>query len=138
MVVINLTFFIELGLFLAFLWAVQALVFRPLLKTMDEREEIVDANIKEAQDARTTAETIEVNYERDLSSVRRKAVQHMAEVRRDALSSRATRIQEQRKAGDAIVAESRKVARQKLDEQRSEFDALSASLAENIVEQLSR
>ena len=138
MVVINLTFFIELALFLLFLWAVQVLVFRPLLRTMDAREDQIEGDQTEAKTTRKAAKTKEEEYEGELSAARRKGINHVAEVRREAVQQRATRIQEARQKLEAEVAEARQVAQSKLEAQRGQFDDLSATLANEIAEKLAR
>ena len=39
MVTINLTLFVQLGLFLIFMWGARKLIFDPILKVLDSREE---------------------------------------------------------------------------------------------------
>lgn len=136
MVTINFTIFVELGLFLIFLWGTAVFIFRPVLRLLDDRERDLeksrvrsDADTEEAQDKET-------EYAGRLAELRRKADETFREERRAALEVHTkTLFAERHKADDAVSA-TREDALDQIDGQRGEFGALAPALADAMEDQL--
>src|SRR6188472_2359560 len=134
----NATFVAELVAFGLLLWALARFVLPPLKKAMTQRQDFIDRQIKDSQDARERVEQTEV----DLKAL-------LAETRADA-----SRIREEARAeGRAIIAELREKAeeessriRERGEQQlaaereqviaavRADLGRLAAELAERIVD----
>ena len=133
----NGTFIAELVAFGLLLWALNRWVLPPLSKAMTARQDFIDRQIKEGQEARERLEKAEQEYKELLEETRVEA----SKIREDA-----------RAQGQAIIAELREKAqaeadrvRQRGEEQliaereqvvsalRSELGQLAAGLAERIV-----
>jgi len=136
MVTINFTLVVELILFLVFLWLVSRLVVRPLLTTIDEREEKIAADRAAAKERRAEAQALSDQYDKALAEARRDMAQKVQRSRRDALSKRAATLQEERVRGDEEMKRIRQEARRLLNEQRPRCSELAPELADQIVEQL--
>ena len=84
MVIVNLTLFVELGLFLLFLWAMQRWVLMPLLAVMDERRAKMAGDADAADAAERRAKELENEIflrrreEREVEAVRKTARAELA------------------------------------------------------------
>jgi len=82
MVTINLTLLVETGLFLIFLWMMHRYVFRPILKTMDDRDTQLEVNQIEAQRLEAEAHSLEREFKEKLAALHKEASHRILHVQR--------------------------------------------------------
>ena len=136
MVVLNLTFLVQLGLFLVFLTVMHFLVLRPTLRVTDRRDEKMDADRQAAEADHDEAAQLETQYASELGAVRRDTATQVAQAQRAAQEKHVAALAEHRRQGDQTVAAVRAAAVAHLDEQRKQYDGLTPELAEAIAKGL--
>lgn len=128
MVTINLTLLVETGLFLVFLWMMHRYVFRPILRTMDDREHRLETDQGEAQRLEAEARSLEREYRHKLAVVHREASHRILSVQRQAQEEHLARIDALKKREIAELNEVRKEAQGQVDAERIHFPALADEL----------
>lgn len=136
MIAINLTLFVELGLFLLFMWVTQRLILMPILAVMDRRDDQVSADDEAAEQQVNEAESLERHYADEITGVRRAASAEIEKARRDGMMARAQAIRERKALGEREVRTIEEAASAAMDTEREQFDALLPGLAERMTERL--
>ena len=95
MVTPNLTFFIEVSLFLLFLWGTARFILRPVLQGLDERAESIDRAREQTEENTNKAETLEADYLKKLSEIRGQADEIYHVARRDTINGHIQAVAEQ-------------------------------------------
>ncbi|MCL4217240.1 MAG: hypothetical protein KJ052_09595 [Candidatus Hydrogenedentes bacterium] len=136
MVNLNLTLVVELVLFLIFLWVTNKIVFRPLLRVIDAREEKVQQDREQARQFSAEADTLEQEYHRTLTKARRESARKIELARREAQRRRAEEIDTRRDIVDREIVELRAQNRQKVRAERQKFEQVVPDLAKRIEQSL--
>ena len=136
MVNINSTLLVQLGLFLLFLWGLNRLVLRPMLKTMDDREDMLRRQEAETDSDTTQAEQAESTYASRIAAARQEAAQRVEEARRAALGERTAALAQRRAEANGAVERVRGKALEAVDEQRQRYADLAPGLVGAIIEKL--
>ncbi len=136
MVNLNLTFFIELGLFLLFLWGTSRFILRPALKVIDEREDRIQRDQDAAQARGRDADAMEAEYQRILSAARADAQRHFFETQSRAIEAGTARLNAARRALEDAVAETRAAGEAELSEQRRQLALAAPDVAEELMRRL--
>jgi len=130
-------FLTQMGSFLVFLYLMHIILYKPFLKTISERDDLVRTALDAAGAADTKRKTLLETIDNDMAEARRQAKEIVAE-------ARARGAEEQRKRIEAAQAEAvgiterataelraaTETARQKL---RADVDVLASTIAERIV-----
>lgn len=132
MVTLNLTILIQLALFLIFLTVTHKLVLKPMLGVLDQRDEQVRQDEETATASAESAAQLEQKYAGEIGTARRDASVKMAQARRDAITERIDKVNEQRRQIEEEVAQVRLEAEAQLEAERAGFPALAESLAGSI------
>ena len=136
MVTPNLTFFIEVSLFLLFLWGTARFILRPVLRSLDEREmSIEQAHEQAAEDTKET-EAFEGDYLKKLSEIRGQADEIYQESRRDTIKGHREAVASAREWADQAVAEVRQESRGLVEGQRAAIQDAVPEIADLIAERL--
>lgn len=136
MVTINLTIFIQLGLFLLFVWLANALVFRPVLRLMDERENTVEADESAARGDRAKANELHARYLADLAAARRAASARYEAALRTAQDKRSRALAARRAEADQEVAGLSRQLREQIKGERARYDECVGPIAGAIRDRL--
>ena len=136
MVTPNLTFFIEVSLFLLFLWGTARFILRPVLQGLDERAESIDRAREQTEENTNEAETLEADYLKKLSEIRGQADEIYHVARRDTLKGHIQAVADAREWADQAVAEVREEARGLVEGQRSAIQDAVPEIAELIAGRL--
>lgn len=137
MVTLNFTLFVELGLFLLFLWGTQAFVLKRVLRVLDKREETVSEQTEEAAAKLAHAEMLEREYTESVAQYHREAEEKFRKAKQAATNQHLDKLQAARAAADAEVASVRAEAVREREQQRDAIAACAPELAELIRERLS-
>lgn len=132
MVSLNLTIFIELGLFLLFLWVVNRIIVRPVLQMLDERAERIAGDREATRKDREASEKLNAQYAGEIYAARRAAAQAVEEARRTATAARVEAITTRRHQSDTELAAVRQEALRQIDNQRTEMEAAARDLAASV------
>jgi len=121
----NGTFFVELVIFLVFLWLLHRLVVKPIQKVLNERAELLRRQAQEAQDARERMRAAQARYEVALQEARAEAARIREEAREKGQQIIDQATQQAQAEADRAIAE----GRVRLDAER---DALVGELRASI------
>ncbi len=136
MVTINLTLFIEVGLFLVFLWAMNRLVFRPLLNVMDGRDEKRSGDLQVAREAGAEADQLEKQYASESVRIHHEASREVVRAHRQAQEAHFQRLAELKQRGEEELNAVQREVSEAMALERKNYEALAVELAEAMAEQL--
>ena len=136
MIALNLTFFIQLGLFLLFVFLMNRIVFRPLLRIMDERESRIQNDERLAVENKSEAGQLDDRYQAALKSTKRDAIARMHEAERVAREERAVKLHQFRLETDEEVARVREEANRQLVRESSQSEPLTTEIAKALEDRL--
>ena len=136
MVELNLTLLVELGLFLIFLWAMNAYVFRPLFKVMDARNDRIEKDKALAETGAEEAGSLEANYAREVAEIHRESSHQIVRAHREAQRNHNQVVDELKKKEEQELRQLRKELEATVEQERQSYPALTATLSSEIVSQL--
>jgi F-type H+-transporting ATPase subunit b len=136
MVNMGLTLFIQLGLFLGFMWLMNSCVFRPMLRLMDRRDEELEGHQSGTEEANAQAETLETEYHGKIVSIRREASHTAYHARRAAQAAHNEEVVKLRKVEEREVAVAHQEAMAQVEEERRKYPKLTVELAQTITQRL--
>jgi F-type H+-transporting ATPase subunit b len=136
MVTLNLTLFIEVGLFLLFLAAMNRYVLRPLLGVMDARETQVQTDRETAVKASEEAVRLERDYRAHLAAAHRQASIQLGRAHREAQEVHTQKVNELRRVEVEQLKAARAEAREQVHAQREHYDRLVDELYLHAVHEL--
>ena len=130
-------FLTQMGSFLVFLYLMHIILYKPFLKTMTERDDLVKTALDAAKSADEKRKKLLETIEQDMADVRRQAKEVMADARSRGAEEQRKRL-EAAQAEAAGIAErataelraATETARQKL---RADVDVLARTIAERLV-----
>jgi len=130
-------FLTQMGSFLVFLYLMHIILYKPFLKTITERDEVVKTALDAARTADEKRERLLETIDQDMAEARRQAKEIVAEARSRGAEEQRKRLEAaqaeavdiaERAAADLRAAT--ETARQKL---RADVDVLASSIAERLV-----
>ncbi len=136
MISLNFTLVVELVLFLIFLGVTNRLIFRPLLRIMDEREATVARDKEQAAAAAQSASALEVENAERVTEAHRAAPHNLRSARDEAYRAYRLEMEELRKKADQELGLFRAEIAQQIDGQRTTYPDLVPSLVKSIDERL--
>ena len=136
MVTINLTLLVETGLFLIFLWMMHRFVFRPILRTMDDRDRRLETDQSEAQRLEAEARSLEREYKQRVAEIHRDASHRILSMQRQAQEEHLAGIDALKKREVEELNRVRKEARGQIESERVHFPAIAEDLQHLMAEKL--
>lgn len=128
---------VQLVTFIVALWLLNKLVFRPLLRVRDRREELTAGTLKEAEETAQKAEETIAEYERRIAEARAAATETRNELRQRGQAEAAGILASAREEAQAELERKRAVLEGELSGiragLRSEAESLAASIAERVL-----
>jgi len=104
----------QIVIFIAAIFILNSLLFKPLLELVDKREKLTTGTIKEANELREKIELIIKDYNARLDQARAQALEERNEIRRKAQTSAEELLQKARQESQALLNE----AKQKLETEK--------------------
>jgi len=130
MITLNLTLVVELALFLAFLWVMNQIVVRPLLRTMDARTAKTAQDRAAAEAGTQEAQRLEALYVERLANAHQAAAHRLHQVRFDAYHEGRTALDEERSRAEKDLGVCRAAVEAQIEAERQEYPELVPLLAE--------
>jgi F-type H+-transporting ATPase subunit b len=112
------------------------LLFKPLLRVMEQRQAAVSSARQLAEQAAAQAKSATDEFEARTRDARAEVYRQMEETRRTALDRRASLLSDTRQQAEASIAEATSRLRAEADEARARLDRDAESLATTIVERV--
>lgn len=136
MVTINLTLFLEVGLFLIFLWGTARFVLRPVLRTLDERDAVIEQDHAQAAVDVEEASALEGQNARELLEIRQGAEEAHRNARYETRKEHADAVTRANEKADQAVAKAHDEAMHLVAGQRGALDTAVPEVADLIAERL--
>ncbi len=136
MVTINLTLFINLALFLIFIWAMNVFIFKPLLELTDRRESKIANDQKSAIHLTNQAEDLERQYFSDIAAIHREASHTLVRAHRSAQEAHMARLDEVKIKYHRELAEIRAQVKKTIASERASHPELAAELVDIMAERI--
>lgn len=136
MVTLNFTLFVQLLLFLLFLWGMQRFVFSKALKQLDDRDHYISQQESRAEVDRDLAQAQEERYAEALRDAMHNADKQFRDARRAALDELEEQTARQREQADRAVAIVREQAAKEALSERTAYHRLAPELAESIAKRI--
>ena len=124
MIALNLTLLVQMGLFLVFLLGVNRLVYRPLLRRMDERAAKVEGDLAAAESDTKERQRLEALYKDRLTTAHQAAAQTLQKARYDAYQQNRGTLGEAKKRAEGEISQHRTGLDAQLDAERGKFPEL--------------
>ena len=130
MITVNFTILIEVALFLVFLGGANRILFRPLLRIMDAREEKIAQDRATAESSTKEAARLEGLYIENLTKAHQQAAQRLHKARFDAYQENRTEIDRLRAQAEADIAAFRASIDGEVEAERRKLPALMPEVVE--------
>ncbi len=129
MLQVNSTLFFQIGNFLALIWILNKLMFRPFLELVERRKQETDGTRKKAEDIMDRAESVKGSYDEGISAANSEAGA-LSEVQRKAGREEGERIMDEARANSSeYLASTWKELQAGLLEERKQIAGISIDLA---------
>lgn len=136
MVTLNLTLLIEFGLFIAFLWVANKMMYRPILRVMDERAEKIASDTAAAEGDAAEARSAHDQFIAAITDAHQEAAHRLRQERLNAYTHNRTELEHKRAAAEHDLLVHREEVQRQLDEVRKGYDQYVPGLASAIDGQL--
>lgn len=136
MVVLNFTLLVELGLFLVFLAGCHFVIFRPVLRQLDRREDKIAEDVQHAKHEHANAVQLEEEYERQLAAARRAMTEELRREQYTAQQEQDAQVLGAKKEAEGEVERACEAAQQAIDAQRGEIERQVPVVATAIAKKL--
>ncbi len=130
------TIFIQLVIFFAAFFILRSLVFQPMMKLFDAREEAIDGARREARELTREAKEKGASFDDEMRSVRREAGDERDKLRAEGLRMERELLEKVRGETAGTLAAAEKKMQQEADKVRTEMKTQVPALARQIATQL--
>jgi F0F1-type ATP synthase membrane subunit b/b' len=136
MVALNLTLLVQLGLFLIFLWVTNAIILRPTLRVLDDRDSTLEKNREETASDTKEAQSLQSRVSKELATARRGGAVEVERARHDEMASRLEAMTKRKKEAEVMVGTVRDDLQKQVDAEREQYAPLVTTLSETIAQRL--
>ena len=136
MLQVNSTLFFQLANFLALIWILNRLLFKPFLVLIERRKEETEGARKKAEDAISHAENVRGTYEAGISEATAAAAAVNEGQKKAGRSEGAGIVEEARARSAGYLTATRKELQVSLDEVRNQMAGISAGLAREMTRKI--
>lgn len=134
---IDKTLIVQLIIFIATIFILNSLLFKPFIEVVEKREKLTTGRIKEAKELEVKVEQITREYRAKLDEIRAKAMEERNEIRREAQAAAEDLIGKAHKEAQALLEEARSKLRLEAKEIRErikpEIEVLAREMALQIL-----
>ena len=130
------TLIIQIVIFIATIFILNSLLFKPLLQLVERREELTTGRIKEAKELERKVEQIIKEYKEKLDEVRAKAMEERNEIRRQAQAAAEEMIAKAHSETQALLEEAKAKLELEAREIRAKIKPEIEILARNMASQV--
>ncbi len=132
MLSVDSTMFVQFVIFLVALFLLNTLIFRPLLRIWDRREELTAGTLREAEKMTRKAEDAITEYNGKLSEARAQATEARNELRQQGQNEASKMLVSARESSQAEIENARATLESEITKIRSDLRGEIESLAEEI------
>ena len=136
MITINLTLLIEFGLFILFLWVANKMMFRPILRVMDEREEKITGDTTNAERDSAEAQMAEERFIAQITDAHQEAARRLRHARQEAYAHNRVQLEQHRIQAERELLVHHDEVQRALEAQRQQYGEQLPVLVDAIDRQL--
>lgn len=136
MLQVNSTLFVQLANFLALIWILNRLLFKPFLALVERRKEETEGAQKKAEEALSHAGSVRGTYESGISEATAQAAALSEEQKKAGRSEGGRIVEEARAQSSGYLTTARKGLQEGLDEVRDQMAGISAGLAREMTRKI--
>ena len=137
MIAVDYTIFIQIGLFLVLWFLLARFVFRPFLRSLEDREKQTDGVLNEVQGLTEEAEQLKLTYEEAIATATRDGQAIKEALRQEAQQAREKLLAETRAEAARFLGNARREIEEELrrgrDAARKEAEAIALQMAEKVL-----
>ena len=137
MIAVDYTIFIQIGLFLVLWFLLARFVFRPFLRSLEDRENQTDGVLNEVQGLTEEAEHLKLTYEEAIATATRDGQAIKEALRQEAQQAREKLLAETRAEAARFLGNARREIEEELrrgrDAARKEAEAIALQMAEKVL-----
>lgn len=137
MIAVDYTIFIQIGLFLVLWFLLARFVFRPFLRSLEDREKQTDGVLNEVQGLTEEAEQLKLTYEESIATATRDGQAIKEALRQEAHQAREKLLAESRGEAARFLENARREIEEELrrgrEAARKEAEAIALQMAEKVL-----
>lgn len=132
----NATFLVSAISFILFVFIMNAILYKPVIKIMEEREAFLKANFDEAEDARMSAKELADKKQSELAEARKTATNTVAEGTAKFKAENKAEIDEFEKAQKNRAEDEKAMLKTEAENSKNELNKGSAEISKIIVDKV--
>ncbi len=132
----NATFLVSAISFILFVFIMNAILYKPVIKVMEEREAFLKANSDEAEIARSSAKEFADKKQSELAAARKEATETVAEGTAKFKEENKNLIEEFEKSQKARAEEEKLMLKNEADNSKDDLSKGSAEISKIIVDKV--
>lgn len=136
MISLNITLFIQMGLFLVLMLILNTLVFRPMVALLAEREKRIKDPGADAKGMEAEVEKMRLKYEATLNDAKMKAIEERNKLRKEGADREQELVKAAYKVSEETLSEVKGKIEKELGTARATLRIEAASLSANVAEKL--
>jgi len=132
MISLNATFFIQVVNFLLLMWILNRLLFGPIVRAIEEREEKIRRLLKNTEEISSQAQGVKEDYEKKMKQAHVKAFEAKEKVRTGGVEEAERAVKKALSEAEKSLTETRGVVTLEAERAREEFGSLSQEISREI------
>jgi F-type H+-transporting ATPase subunit b len=132
MISLNATLFIQVINFLLLMWILNRLLFGPIVRAIEEREEKIRRLLKNTEEISSQAQGVKEDYEKKMKQAHVKAFETKEKVRTEGVEEAERAVKKALSEAEKSLTETRGVVTLEAEMAREEFGSLSQEISREI------
>lgn len=132
MISLNATLFIQVVNFLLLMWILNRLLFGPIVRAIEEREEKIRRLLKNTEEISSQAQGVKEDYEKKMKQAHVKAFEAKEKVRTGGVEEAERAVKKALSEAEKSLTETRGVITLEAERAREEFGSLSQEISREI------
>jgi F-type H+-transporting ATPase subunit b len=132
MISLNATLFIQVVNFLLLMWILNRLLFGPIVRAIEEREEKIRRLLKNTEEISSRAQGVKEDYEKKMKQAHVKAFEAKEKVRTGGVEEAERAVKKALSEAEKSLTETRGVITLEAEKAREEFGGLSQEISREI------
>jgi F-type H+-transporting ATPase subunit b len=133
---INATLFVQLINFLLIMYILNRILFKPILKTLSERDNLIQGAKAEATELKLKSEEKLSEYNQALEDARQKATESHGQIRKEALAAADDMIHSAMAEEQRIISEIKQEIESEAIEAREELKARAVTISNDVTQKI--
>ena len=138
MISLNATLFIQVVNFLLLMWILNRLLFGPIVRAIEEREEKIRRLLKNTEEISSQAQSVKEDYEKKMKQAHVKAFEAKEKERTEGVEGAERAVKKALSEAEKSLTETRGVVTLEAERAREEFGSLSQEISREIYRKILR